>query len=79
MANVEKIIAELKQKRDELAVQIHLGSKEAQEEWAALEEKWEKFSAEARLERSADAISAAASTLGDELISAYDRIKKAMD
>ena len=36
MADIEKMIAELKQKRDELALQIHLGSKEAQDEWEAL-------------------------------------------
>ena len=36
-------IDELKQHRDELAVQIHLGKMEAKEEWARLEEKWEKL------------------------------------
>ena len=46
MADIDKVLAELKQKRDELALQIHLGSKEAQDEWAALEKKWEKFSAD---------------------------------
>jgi hypothetical protein len=79
MADVDKVVAELKQKRDELALQIHLGSKEAQEEWAELERKWEKFSAEARLEKSANDIGAAASALGDELKNAYERIKKARD
>lgn len=79
MADVEKMIAELKQRRDELALQIHLGSKEAQDEWDALEKKWEKFSAEAKLEQSAGDIGDAASALGDELKSAYDRIRKAMD
>lgn len=78
MADIDKVVAELKQKRDELALQIHLGSKEAQEEWAALEKRWEKFSADARLGESADEIGAAASTLGDELKTAYERIKKAM-
>ncbi len=78
MADIDKVLAELKQKRDELALQIHLGSKEAQDEWAALEKKWEKFSADARLEESTDEIGAAASALGDELKTAYERIKKAM-
>ena len=79
MADVDKVMAALKQKRDELALQIHLGSKEAQEEWEALEKKWDEFSAEARLEKSAGGIGAAASALGDELKSAYERIKKALD
>ena len=78
MADMEKMIAELKQKRDELALQIHLGSKEAQEEWEALEKKWEKFAAEAQLEGSAENVGAAAGMLGDELKSAYERIKKAI-
>ena len=64
MADVEKIVAELKQKRDELAVQINLGSKEAKDEWDALEKKWERFAAEARLESSADNIGAAAGARG---------------
>ncbi len=79
MADVDKMVAELKQKRDELAVQINLGSKEAKDEWDALEKKWATFAAEARLEKSADDIGAAASALGDELKTAYERVKKAMD
>ena len=79
MADVDKMVAELKQKRDDLAVHINLGSKEAQDEWTALEKKWEKFAAEARLESSADNIGAAVGVLGDELKTAYERIKKAMD
>lgn len=79
MADIDKVIAELKQKRDELALQIHLGSKEAQDEWAELEKKWEEFSAEAKLEKSAGDIGDAVSALGGELKSAYDRIRKAMD
>ena len=79
MPDIEKMIAELKQKRDELALQIHLGSKEVQDEWEALEKKWGEFSAEAKLEQSAGDIGDAASALGDELKSAYDRIRKAMD
>ena len=79
MADVDKIAAELKQKRDELALQINLGSKEAKDEWDALEKKWERFAAEARLESSADNIGAATGALADELKTAYERIKKAMD
>ena len=79
MADIEKLVAELNQKRDELALQIHLGSKEAQDEWTELETKWEKFSSDARLKESADDIGAAASGLADELKTAYDRIKEALD
>lgn len=78
MADLDELVADLKQKRDELAVQIHLGSKEAQDEWAALEKKWEKFAAEARLKSSADDIGAAVGSLGHELKTAYERIRKAI-
>ena len=79
MADMDKILGELKRMRDELALQIHLGTKEAQDEWAELEEKWEKFSADAKLEASAGEIGAAVGNLGDELKTAYERIKKALD
>ena len=36
MADIDDLIEELKQKRDELRVQIHLASKEVQEEWDEL-------------------------------------------
>jgi len=79
MTDMDRLLGELKRMRDELALQIHLGTKEAQDEWSALEEKWQKFSAEAKLESSADDIGAAAGNLGDELKAAYERIKKALD
>lgn len=77
--DMDKILGELKRMRDELALQIHLGSKEAQDEWSALEDKWDKFSADAKLKSSAGEIGAAAGNLGDELKAAYERIKKALD
>lgn len=78
MPDMDKLLDDLKQKRDELRLQIHLGSKEAQDEWEELESKWEKFAADAKLDKSASEIGDAASKLGSELMSAYDRIKKAI-
>jgi hypothetical protein len=40
MSKVEKMLAELKQKRDELEVQARLGSMEAKQQWEALEKQW---------------------------------------
>ena len=45
MADLDDIIEDLKQKRDELRVQIHLASKEVKDEWEELEEKMNDFSA----------------------------------
>jgi uncharacterized protein YrzB (UPF0473 family) len=44
MSEFDDLIADLKQKRDELRLKIHLASKEAQDEWDELEEKMQEFS-----------------------------------
>ena len=49
MGEFDDLVADLKQKRDELRLQIHLASKEAQEEWEELEEKMQEFSSKAEL------------------------------
>ncbi len=78
MTDFDELRADLKRMRDELALKIHLGSKEAQAQWAILEKKWEQFAAEAELGKSAKDIGAAARSLGDELKSGFDGIKKAL-
>ena len=50
MSKIQDTIDDLKRRRDELALQIHLGSKDAQDEWAELEQKWKKFQTDAELE-----------------------------
>jgi hypothetical protein len=78
MTDFSQLLSELKQKRDELALQIHLGSKEAQAQWSDLEKKWDQFSADARLGESATEIGTAAKELGKELLAGYENIKKAI-
>ena len=39
---VRQEVGALASLRDELAVQVHLGKLEAQDEWAKLEERWQK-------------------------------------
>ena len=36
----DEVLAKLRQERDELALKIHLGRKEAADEWERLEAKW---------------------------------------
>lgn len=74
----DQLLEEIKQKRDELALKIHLGSKDAQAQWSALETTWETFAAEARLHQRASDITAAAASLGSELKAGYEGIKKAL-
>jgi hypothetical protein len=54
MLHIDSLIDELKQARDELRLQIHLGSRDLQYEWAKLEPKWNECLKETDLERSAE-------------------------
>ncbi len=78
MTDIDKMAAELKQKRDELALQIKLGSMEANEEWNELEKKLNDFVAKAKVEETASGVSNALSTLGEELKKGYERLTKAL-
>ncbi|MFZ5693833.1 MAG: hypothetical protein ACOY5F_21575 [Pseudomonadota bacterium] len=78
MQNLDKIVADLKQLRDQARVKAHLGAMEVQDEWRKLESKWETFEARAQLDRSAKDVGAALELLGAELKAAYERIAKAV-
>lgn len=85
MTDLNSLIEELKQKRDELRVQVHLASKEIKEEWEELEEKMEsftgkakKFSDDAKLKETGEGLGEALGKLGHELKLGYERLKKAM-
>ncbi len=79
MADLGDIIADLKQKRDELRLQLHLGTKEAEDEWEELMGQWDKFLTVSQFEKSSDEIGEAARELGLRMKDAYDRMKKAFD
>lgn len=78
MATIDDVLRDLKTLRDELKLKIHLGSKEAQEEWHRLEGRWDEFSAKARVDESAEGISSALRLLKEELVRGYERVKKAL-
>ena len=85
MTDFDDVIEELKQKRDELRVQIHLASKEVKDEWNDLEEKMEDFSGkakqfsdDAKLKETGEGIGDALSQLGGELKRGYERIRDAI-
>lgn len=78
MQTLDKIIADLKQARDEARLKAHLGSMDVQNELQKLEQRWQDFEAKAQLERSTKDVGAAFSLLASELKSAYDRITKAV-
>ena len=80
---LDELTADLKQKRDELRVQMHLAGAEAKESWENLEKQWTHF--EARSAQVADAakdaggeIWEATKQLGGEIRDGYDKIRKSM-
>jgi hypothetical protein len=78
MPDLAKVYEDAKRTRDELALQVHLGSRELQDEWRRLEQRWKAFENKAQLERTGKDVQAAAEILGTELQSAYTRIRKAL-
>lgn len=85
MADFDELLDELKQKRDELRVRMHLASKEVKEEWDDLEKKMEHFTGEAKqfaddakLKETGSGLGDALSKVGHELKLGYERIRDAI-
>jgi vacuolar-type H+-ATPase subunit D/Vma8 len=78
MSEFDDLVADLKQKRDELRLKIHLGSKEVQDEWEELEEKMQEFSTRADLGKTTEGIGDALGKVGQELKLGYQRIRDAI-
>lgn len=74
----KNLLNEILELRDEMRLKIHLGSKDLQDEWHELEEKWEKFYKDADLAKSGKDITSAFGIVGEELKNAYKRIKGAL-
>ena len=78
MADFSNWMADLKQTRDELRLHLHLGAKEAEEEWDGLMKDWDAFLSRAQFEKSEEEVGEAARELGLKMKTAYDRFKKAV-
>jgi vacuolar-type H+-ATPase subunit D/Vma8 len=78
VSDLDDLVDQLKQKRDELREQMHLASKEAQDEWEELEEKMTSFTAKAKLGETGEGVGDALGQLGHELKKGYDRVKDAI-
>lgn len=77
---IDERLEDLKRKRDELRVQIHLAKAEARDEWDKAEDKWKRFESQAkRLRDRADEqvgkVREAVKILAEELEDAYGRIR----
>ena len=78
MADFNDWMDELKQRRDELKVQLHLASKDAEDEWNDLMADWDKFLSKSEFDKSSEEVGEAAKQLGLKMKDAYDRMKKAL-
>lgn len=78
MPDINKMAAELKQNYDELKLKVHLGSKEAQDEWTEMQDRWHHFESQANLKKSSEDVGDAVEILGSELKDAFNRIRKAL-
>ena len=77
MTMFKELMDELAQARDELRLQLHLGTKEAEDEWNDLTKDWDTFLSKSQFDQSAEEVAEAARDLGLKMKAAYDRVKKA--
>jgi len=85
MDDFDDLIDELKQKRDELRVQMNLATREAKDEWEELEAKMEEFTAKAKsfpedaqIKETGEGLGEALGQLGGEISKGYERLRKAI-
>jgi len=78
MPDLATLAEELKRTRDTIKLRIHLASKEVQDEWNELEQRWSSFESKAQLDKSAKDVGDAVKILASELKDAYTRIKQAL-
>ena len=80
--NWDELVAKLKQERDELALKVHLGSKDAAAEWEKLELKWRELAAtrmppmKQAAQETAAGVGAALEVAAEELKKGYERFRK---
>lgn len=78
MVDIAEIMKELEQRRDELKLQLHLASKDAEDEWAELTAEWDKFLSKAEFDKTAEEVGESARKLGLRMKAAYDAMKKSI-
>lgn len=78
MSEYDRILEQLKQKRDELRLQMHLAGKDLTDDWEELEQKMKRFAQKAELQRSGEGVSDAMQSLGKELKDGYERVRRAL-
>jgi hypothetical protein len=81
-ASWDDMLARLKRERDELALKMHLGKKEAQAEWEKLEAKWNRLKTvkgppmKEAAAQTAEGVAKAFDLAAEELKKGYEKIRK---
>lgn len=80
---LDDLLEDLKEERDDLRVRAHLLKAEARDEWHDMEEKWGRFRSRSKraLDQTGEAgedIGAAIRLLGQEIKHGYDRIRQSL-
>lgn len=78
MPDFAELVEQLKRTRDEIRLKIHLGSKDIQDEWSDLEQRWRTFESRAELDKSARDVGDAVKILASELNNAFAKVRKAL-
>lgn len=78
---LEKLVQQLEQQRDELRVKMSLAKLDAREEWNKIEKKWEELRAKSQpvreeLGTTAGNVSTALRMAADEIRDGYARLRK---
>jgi hypothetical protein len=82
-AEVDKLLAQAKQERDEILLKAHLFQADVKDEWHKVDKQWEHFKSKAgqvskEAKGASDDVSAAAKLLGEEIIKSFQRIRKTL-
>ena len=80
---IEEMISSLKQQRDELSLQIHLGNMEAKDEFDKAKSKLDKLTEEFEplkdaVEESASNVFTSLKLVGEELLASFGRVRRSL-
>lgn len=78
MVDYATLVEQIKQKKDQLRLRIHLGSMEAKREWERLEAKWRQVAAEAGLRETSRDVQQGLRALAEELRKGYEKLEAAV-
>lgn len=80
---VEKMLEQVKQERDEIMLKAHLFQADAKDEWHKVDKQWEHFKSKAgqvgnEAKGASGDVAAAAKLLGEEIMRSFQRIRKTL-